>query len=355
MAKKPVKSEVKTAASGGSKAEGKASASALPQVALYIGEDAFLRQELTNQLRASLEKAHGEVEVFTFDGESCQASQVLDECRSFGLMATHKLVILDNADDLIKESTRSLFERYAESPSEQATLVIRSRTWRAGKLDKMIEAVGTIRKCEAPNEKDAAGWVLKRAAHHHKATISLEAAQALVARVGPSLMNLDSELGKLAAAAGSDKSGNAQPITIELIAEFVGVSREEEAWGVQQTLLTGNTEAAIAHLRHVLDVSRQPTQVVMYAMTDLSRKLHGVCAGLRGGANAFQLSKPLRLWGPSQEAIINSAKRMMPSESLTLFTSAVEADRRSKTGFTDSDRALEVLAVKMTGAVSGQK
>lgn len=349
MAKKPApakpepKSDAKPAKTG-----------SLPHVALYIGEDAFLRQDLTAQLKAALEKAHGEVEVFTFDGESCQASQVLDECRSFGLMATHKLVILDNADDLIKESTRSLFERYAESPppGEQATLVIRSRTWRAGKLDKMIESVGTIRKCESPNEKDAAGWVMKRAANHHKATIALDAAQALVARVGPSLMHLDSELGKLAAAAGVDKSGNAQPITIDLIAEFVGVSREEEAWGVQQTLLTGNTQAAIAHLRHVLGVSRQPSQVVMYAMTDLSRKLHGTCAGLRGGANAFQLTKTLRLWGPSQEAIISAAKRMMPSESLALFVSAVEADRRSKTGFTDSDRALEVLAVKMTGAVA---
>lgn len=345
MAKKPAKPEAKPAA------ESK-SATSLPHIALYIGEDAFLRQDLTAHLRTALEKAHGEVEVFTFDGESCQASQVLDECRSFGLMATHKLVILDNADDLIKEATRSLFERYAESPSEQATLVIRSRTWRAGKLDKMIEAVGTIRKCESPNEKDAAGWVMKRAANHHKATIALEAAQALVARVGPSLMHLDSELGKLAAAAGVDKSGNTQPITIDLIAEFVGVSREEEAWGVQQTLLTGNTQAAITHLRHVLGVSRQPSQVVMYAMTDLSRKLHGTCAGLRGGANPFQLTKTLRLWGLSQEAIISTAKRMMPSESLALFVSAVEADRRSKTGFTDSDRALEVLAVKMTGAVA---
>lgn len=351
MAKKPAKS---TGESDGKPATQSKSASSLPQIALYIGEDAFLRQELTAQLKAALEKAHGEVEVFTFDGESCQASQVLDECRSFGLMATHKLVILDNADDLIKESTRSLFERYTESPSEQATLVIRSRTWRAGKLDKMIEAIGTIRKCESPNEKDAAGWVIKRAAHHHKATIGLDAAQALVARVGPSLMLLDSELGKLAAAAGADKAGNPQPITMELIAEFVGVSREEEAWGVQQTLLTGNTDAAISHLRHVLDVSRQPSQVVMYAMTDLSRKLHGTCAGLRGGANPFQLTKTLRLWGPSQDAIVNAAKRMMPSESLALFISAVEADKRSKTGFTDGDRALEVLAVKMTGTVAGK-
>src|SRR5207253_8118234 len=49
-----------------------------------------------------LTKAHGEIDSFRFDGASASAAEVLDECRTFGLMRQQKLVIVDNADALLK-------------------------------------------------------------------------------------------------------------------------------------------------------------------------------------------------------------------------------------------------------------
>jgi DNA polymerase III delta subunit len=206
-----------------------------------------------------------------------------------------------------------------------------------------------VRKCEAPKVEEAVDWVMKRAPLHHNAPINLDAAKALVSRVGPSLMMLETELAKLAAAAGVDSKGASAPITTSLVAQFVGVSREEEAWNVQKTILSAGPEASLMHLRHVLDVSRQPTQLVMYAITDMARKLHGMCAGMRQGAQPFALAKPLRLWGPSQEPFVAAARRATPAHTLEFLEACVEADRRSKSGLTDGDRALETLVVRYYG------
>jgi DNA polymerase III delta subunit len=312
------------------------------RIVILHGKEPFIRAQKTAEVREMLTKEHGGVDTFTFDGTTATAADVLDECRSFGLIAQHKLVILDQAEMLVKEDTRPLFERYAESPCEGATLVLRADTWRPGKLDKLVEQVGAVVQCAAPDDAGARRWAVERAKSEHKADIEKDAVDLLVLRVGPDLGKLDSELGKLAAAAGAGK------ITRDLVEYFVGASRDEEVWGIQSTLLTAGPEEALSHVRYVIDVSRQPAELVMYAMTDLARKVHAVCRAVRQGANPYQISKPLKLWGPSMEAIIAAAKQANPERALTLFRECTEANRRTRSGLGDTEAALERLAVRFS-------
>lgn len=319
-----------------------APASASPRIFIICGEEAFLRSSATADLRKQLEKAHGEVDIVTFDGASASAAEVLDECRSFGLIARHKIVIVDEADSLVKEAVRPLFERYQQAPSEGSTLVLRSKGLKSGKFEKALEAQGAVMKCDALSEGEAIKWVTKHAKNDIGMPIEDDAARALVQRVGASLMQLHSELGKLAAAAGDAKT-----VTIKLVGEFVGISREEEAWNIQRSLLSGSSPQALAHLRHMLDVSRQPAPLVMYAVTDLARKLHALSAGIKSGRNVSELSKPLRLWGNSSDTLIEVARRTHPTRTLAFLRACAKADERTKTGFTDADRALEMLVVRL--------
>ncbi len=310
------------------------------RVVVFHGKEAFLRAERTAELRAALEKRFGGVDVFTFDGNSATAADVLDECRSFGLMSGHKLVIVEDAESLVKEDVRPLFERYAESPCEGATMVLRSGNWRAGKLDKLIEQVGMIEACVPPSDADAQKWAVARAASEHKAKLEPDAARMLVMRVGGDLGKLDSEIGKLAAAAGE------RPISAALVAEFVQPSREEAAWNIQQTLLTAGAQESLAHLRYVLDVSRHPPQLVMYAMVDLARKVHGASRALAQGAQPQAVSRALKLWGPSVEPVLSAGRRAAPDRALRLLRDCVQGDRRSKSGFGETERTLERLVVR---------
>jgi len=341
------------------------------RIVILHGKEAFIRAEMTAQLRGALAQAFGAIDSLTFEGASAAAADVLDECRSFGLIAAHKLVIVDDADDLVKgDDIRPLFERYAQSPSEGSTLVLRTDTWKAGRLDKLVEAVGVIIECKPPDERRAVEWTIARARDTHACAIDQDAASLLVRRVGADLGKIDSELGKLSAAAGAGipqapapkgpaTAGTNAPapcrITADSVEYFVGPSRDEQVWGIQSTLLSAGPEESLQHLRNVLDVSRQPAQLVLYALMDISRKLHGASRAMRAGARPDDLAGPLKLWGESKFAIPNAAKRLEPARALQLFRTCVEADRRSKSGLGEVERTLERLVVQFSRAVAAPR
>ncbi len=347
------------------------------RIVLIKGPDAFLRWLRTNELRAMLAKAHGSFDTFQFDGESCRIADVLDECRTFGLMAGHKLVIVDNADKMLKSaeddeeeaapapagarrsgpaidtSPRGLMMRYALAPPGGATLVLRAGTWHKGKIDEQIQKVGAILTCDELKDEQAIAWAIQRAAGSHEATLAPEAARVLIERLGCDLGRIDGELGKLAIGVG--KGGT---ITAAMVAQSVGHTREEEAWDLQRVLLTSDAPTILGQLRQVVDVSRQPTTLVTWACTDLARKLYGACAGLAAGANPFQIAGALRLWGESKDAILGAAQRTTPGIAARLLASCVETDARQKSGLGDPYRSLESLSLRFArvrgGGVGGR-
>lgn len=316
------------------------------RIVLLTGKEHFLRTGYTDQLRAMLEESQGaEIEVVRFSGESDQPAEVLDECRSFGLMVSHKLVVVDDADKLLNESSRPAFERYAENPSDMATLVLRAEKWHKGKLDKLVEKVGTIIKCDAIPPERAMSWSVRAAMKRHEAVLEPRAAQLLVERVGPDMGRLASEIDKLASAAAVD--GDAPiTITVDHVREFVGLSREEQVWSIQEVLLTGRADAAIALLHELVEISRVSEVLIRFAYVDLARKLHGYARGLAGGTSAQQLNKSLKLWGASASAVARAAQQASPKALAELFDEAVEADFKGKTSQGDAILALEMLSLR---------
>jgi len=342
------------------KPAGNTELSADQRVVVLHGPEAFLRSLYTDQLKAALTKVHGEIEIVRHDGRASQAVDVLDDCRSFGLIQQHKLVIIDDADEFLKSSeddddegaaeaaravgrktNRQLIESYCASPSDSATLLLRCTTWRGGRLDKLIPEVGAVVACEELSDDRAVAWVGRRAPSRYQSSIDTPTAALLVERLGADLGRLDSELSKLSSAAGEGK-----PITRQLVVELVGQSREEEVWGVQQTLLAGDATANLVHVRELLNVSRVPTQQMMWAISDLARKVHAMSAGLRAGMNPFSLAGTLKLWGPAKDAVTHAAHRTTPASAAKLFGACVDMDARTKSGFSDPERAIDVLAVR---------
>ena len=94
----------------------KAPSAEMPIVILH-GPELFLHDEYTRRLVESLKTSHGEIEHFSFDGSTTPLAVVLDELRSYGLMQSHKLVVIDNASEFMKAAgNRPAMERYAAEP-----------------------------------------------------------------------------------------------------------------------------------------------------------------------------------------------------------------------------------------------
>jgi DNA polymerase-3 subunit delta len=311
------------------------------RVVLLQGKELFLRTEYTEHLRRLLKAAHGDCEFVKFDGATAAPAEVLDECRSFGLMATHKLVVVDDADLMLNQDTRPMFERYCDSPSDQATLVLRASTWRPGNLDKAIDKVGLVIKCDEIDTASAGKWVVRRAEKTHGVRLDPPAAAMLIDRTGTDLGRLDGELAKLAASAGPGGT-----ITTQLITELVGLTREQEAWAIQSLLLSGDAPRMLKELRVIMGNGSKDVGVpVSFACCDLARKLMGAAEGMAQGAPPGKITKDLGLWGGSDRPIMDAARRLGPARARELFDAAIAVDAGIKSGL-DTEIAIEVLALR---------
>ncbi len=328
------------------KSSSKKAPAALPdasaKVVVFHGKDEYLRAIHTERLVGLLREAHGEIDTIRFDGASDLPADILDECRSFDLMMRPKVVVVDEAEKVVKEGSRALFERYAEAPPESATLVLRSGAWRAGNLDKLIKKVGAVVKCDPLGPGEAAQWAVARAKKRHGTGLEPRAAGALVERLGCDLGRIDSEVAKLAAAAAAEGS---ETISAELVSELVGRTREEEVWAIQSRLLAG-PEEALGAVRDAIGVWRQPPVMVMYACVDLLRKIHGAARLGAQGVSPQQISKSLRLWGDSQRAVMGAARAVSPEAAAGALRRVIGLDRDAKSGVVRPEIAPELAAME---------
>ena len=313
------------------------------------GKDGFLASERLRALEQDLGKRFDGVSRFDFDGASARVVDVLDELRTFGLLSVHKLVVIDRADQFVAgEENRRALERYAESPMQEATLVLRSETWRPGNLDKLVAKVGAIFKCEPPDAGDAAAWCTRRA-KRHGIEVDADAAAALVDRVGNDLARLDGELAKYGAYLASEPEG-ARRLTPALVTRLTGQTREEAAWQVQEAVLTGRPAEAVRQVRELVEISQAPEQLILWSLVDLARKLHDAARLLAEGTPEAAVARQVKLWGPSTAPTLSAARRLGPGRAARLLDEAVDLDRRSKSGLAgELPRTLEAF-VALVGA-----
>ena len=333
----------RAAASSGTKTA-RTAPDASMRIVVLTGKDSFMRVERSRQLQEALEAAHGTIDRFELDGASCSLSAVMDELRSYGLLSQHKLVVVDNAEAFMgAEDRRRAMERYAENPQAESTLLMRAGArWNPGKFDKLVEAAGgAVIKCEPPSEQDAVRWCAVRAEKRHGAQLAPGAGELLVEKIGPDLARLDSELAKLAAAAGEGK-----PVSRALVAEFVGLSREEQAWDIQSVLLRQGSRAALEKLNELVRVSNVPEVMIGWSIADVLRKVHDAARLLADGQQEFAVAKQLRLWGDAQALVCRAARQLGPHRAARLLDEAMRADMRTKTGLSsDPARTFEALVV----------
>jgi DNA polymerase-3 subunit delta len=323
------------------------------RMVILHGKDSFLMKRYSLDLEEAIGKEHGDVDRVVFDGETVDLATVLDELRTYDMLMRHKLVVVNNADSFLsaKDSgtapTRKALERYAESPVDSATLLLRATTWRKGNLDKIVSKNGLVFKLQELSETDSIRWCVGRCGKEHGCKLDANAAQLLVKRIGTTLTRLDGELGKLSAKVAPETL-----ITYEDVVEMVGLSREEQAWEIQSILLSGDSGAVLTKIGELIDISRQPRELVVWSVVDLSRRLAAASAMHASGATAGDIRRSLKLFGASGDRIVAIAKRRASKEFADLFTNAVAMDAKMRRGNLDPRRGVELLALQVCNAVA---
>ena len=322
------------------------------RILVLHGPDEMQKRQHLEKLRRELTKEHGEIETFNFEGRSTTLADVFDELRAYSLMMTYKVVIVDDADQFVK-SHRDALTRYADAPVDHATLVLRAGTWHRGNLDKKINEVGGIIKCEGMTAGEAVKWVVQKAKKNYKAEIEPSAAQMLVDRLGCDLMMLDTEVSKLSLMTAADENGIGK-ITTQLVAQTTQKGSDEDAWAIQEAVLDGiigqNPGQSIEMIHELIGLSGQPDVLVMYFVADLMRKFANARSLKLAKMPEPAIAKQLKLWGPRQQKFFRALTILgsKPGAIAKIFDKAVTMDKRSKSGLGNPLRNLECFTFELS-------
>ena len=330
---------------GSQKSKGRVQgADATTRICVLYGAEMMLKRQHLDLLRSAMEAEHGQIETIRFDGATVELADVLDELRSYGLMQQYKIVIVDEADQFVTRHRQAL-ERYAASPVDNATLVLRSGRWNRGKLDKAIQKVGCLVKCDTLTQPKAAQWLVLRAETEHGRKLDKATATTLVRRLGSDLMRLDAEVAKL-----SVLTDEGEAIDGSLIDEVVGRGSDEDAWAVQEAFLEAVSPAGgrsaggrvIEKLHELIDLSGQPDVLVAYFVADLIRKLYLALMMRRQGLSEGDIGRALKIWPQERQMLFMSLlRRLDERNAAAMFDRIVEMDGRAKSGRGNPLRNLE--------------
>jgi DNA polymerase III delta subunit len=96
-----------------------------------------------------------------------------------------------------------------------------------------------------------------------------------------------------------------------------------------------------------MDVNRTPATLVIWAVNDMARKLHAISRILKAGGDPYRMVYKLKLFGGSDKPFIETARTLDPGRALNILRAGIDADRRSKSGLADADRAAEIAVLRL--------
>jgi len=310
-------------------------------VVAVVGSDRFLRAEAVRALVAESD-ANAGLGPTRFDGEKATLAEVLDEVRTPSLLGGSRLVIVDDADELITRFREKL-ERYCAAPVTNAALVLLCDSLpKNQRIYKAIAACGEIQMVEAPKGRVLSRWILDRARTTYGKQISEDAADLLRAQVGDSAGTLDAELSKLATYVGERTE-----IRLADVEVLTDCHREEVIFAVVDAVAEGRTADAIGAWDQVLATDRAAPGRSIPGIAWALRSMLEARREVDAGGSVYQLAPRLRV---DPTVLRKRLERLSARHLERMQRDLLEIDCAIKTGEASIEAAIESWIVKHSGA-----
>ena len=302
---------------------------------LLAGNEPLLRDEALAALRAAaLGGAPAEFNFDRFEGDAASAGALHDALRMLPVFAQRRLVWLREPSGG-RGGWKALAEALAGIVKAQAAIDSSVLVVSAGVVDRRtawVRAFGdALVECEAPRTaRDLAAFVKGDAAARGW-KLGAGAAEALVERVGASLLALRNELAKVALLAGDG------PIQKQHVLDAAADLADEPVWDLTDAIGEGRAGDALGVLAKVL-AAGAPAPVVLGTLAGHFRKLVRVRNGAPVAAAPFV-----------QRKLESQARRYAPARLLVCLRAIHETDEALKgQGALSPDLALERLVLGLS-------
>ena len=254
-----------------------------------VGDEDFLKRRVRETIVTNaLGEADPAFALSVYGGDKLDFSTVLNDLNTLPFLSPCRVVVVEPADKFVTDN-RPALEKYAGQPSEAGVLILDVKSFpETTKLAKALPEAAKI-SCKAPYTNKLPAWCVSWAKTRHEKKLNVDAAELLVEMVGPAMGLLDSELEKLAIAAGSKGT-----ITAEDVDTLVGRSRSADVFRILDAVGEGKPTAALNILGELFAEGEDPLAV----LGPITAQLRKLAAAGRQIAQGQSLGPAMDAAGP---------------------------------------------------------
>lgn len=167
----------------------------LKQIYLLYGEEAYLRKQYRDRLRAALLADGDAMNAHYYEGKEINVGEIIDLAETMPFLAERRVLVIENSG-LFKAGGEKLAE-YLSAPAQTAYFVfVESEIDKRSKLFKAVQANGCVTEFGAQDETTLKRWIGGILKKEHK-NISERTASHLLSKTGTDMENIRGELEKL--------------------------------------------------------------------------------------------------------------------------------------------------------------
>jgi DNA polymerase-3 subunit delta len=310
---------------------------------LFIGEEDFLIDECVDRIIQDLLTI--DTKAFNLDivyGSKVDAREVLAHAASFPMMNDHRVVAVKEFEKILTTDTaKEIFSAYITRPLDSTCLILiaenpdfRTKPYTDLRKSGMVFAFNPLYDNQVPP------WISARCKEMGK-EIDIEACRLIQAYVGNSLRSIQNELEKL-----FTYMGERARVTVEDVADVVGVSRGFTVFDLQNAIGNKSLEDALRIVKRMIETGEQ-SQLVIVMLTRYFIILWKIQDMLKRSASEAEIIAATRVSPYYLKNYTEATKRFSPAQIECAFTVLLEADIQLKSTSPDPNHLLEMLVYSL--------
>lgn len=335
---------------------------------VFHGEEEFLRSELLSKA-PHLFVPDESTRSFNCDvlyGAETSMEQVITVARSYPMMAERRLVIVREADRILrakpaaspsstsksrKKQNDDPLLNYLVQPNPSCVLIFDLDKFGARNQSPFRELNEKAQIVEFPamKEGEAVEWICARA-KAMGASLPSDAARLMAAYLGTSLRALANELEKLVIYSGGNDSSSRKELSVKDVEQVVGASRENNVFELTKAIGAGNTPLATEITLRMLDQGKDQRQFLFVMLNRFIQQLTIARELSVKGENERAIAEALELRGGAAyfaKEIIQQARRYTREKLDLALRALVEAEAQTRGKHINDELLMEKLLLEI--------
>ncbi len=305
---------------------------------LLYGEEAYLRRQYRDKLKAALVPQEDAMNCSVYSGKDINANEVVDLAGTMPFFAERRVVIVENSG-WFKSGNDQIAALVKSLPDTTCMIFVEAEVDKRGKLFKAVTANGCAALCEMQDEATLRKWVMGLLKKENK-TITPDALNLLLDKTGTNMENIRREVEKLVCY----RDG----ITAADVEELCIVQIQNQIFDMVEAVAQKKQKKALGLYYNLLALKEAPMKIL--ALT--ARQFHMLLQVKEMKSKGYQESDIARQTGLNpyflkKKYIPQAAQFKLPQIEAALRT-CVEAEENIKTGRMSDMLSVELIIVSLS-------